>query len=112
MSMTQGKRLSSTNGLKRLYVDIATLMEIWLADSGTLKEKGYTFYLQGKCFDEPREHRSGFAVKNSLLSMVELGSNGSERLLTLHLNTTKGPITLVNVFAPTLSATADATDEF
>ena len=51
-------------------------------------------------------------MKNSLLSMVEPGSNGSERLLTLRLNTTDGPITLVNAYSPTLSSTPDAKDEF
>ena len=44
--------------------------------------------------------------------MVELGNNGSERLLTLRLNTTAGPVTLVSVYAPTLSATPDIKDEF
>ena len=64
--------------LKRLNVDIATLQETWLANAGTLKERDYTFFWQGKSSDEPREHGVGFAVKNSLLSMVELGSSGSK----------------------------------
>ena len=46
------------------------------------------------------------------MSMVEPGSGGSERLLTLYLNTTEGPVTLVNVYALTLSVTPDAKDEF
>ena len=36
------------NELKRLDVDIATLQETRLADSGTLKEKDYTFFWQGQ----------------------------------------------------------------
>ena len=44
--------------------------------------------------------------------MVEPGSGGSERLLTLHLNSTTGPITLITVYAPTLSATPDTKDIF
>ena len=74
------------NELKRLNVDIAALQETRLADSGTLKEKDFTYYWQGKTSDERREHGVGFAVKNSLLSMVEPDSNGSEGLLTLRLN--------------------------
>ena len=35
------------NELLRLNVDIATLQETRLADSGVLKEKDYTFYWQG-----------------------------------------------------------------
>ena len=42
--------------LKRLNVDIATLHETRLADSGTLKEKDYTFFWLGKLSNEPREH--------------------------------------------------------
>lgn len=98
--------------LKRLNVDIATLQETRLADSGTLREKDYTFYWQGKGSDEPREYGVGFAVKNTLLRTVEPGSNGSARLLTLRLNTTEGPVTLVSVYAPTLAATPEAKDEF
>lgn len=98
--------------LRRLHVDIATLQETRLADSGTLKEKDYTFFWQGKSSDEPRQHGVGFAVRNNLLNMVEPGNNGSERLLTLRLKTMAGPVTLVSVYAPTLSATPDIKDEF
>ena len=65
--------------LRRLNVDITTLQETRLADSDTLKEKDYTFYWQGKRSNEPREHGVRFAVRNSLLRMVEPGSGGSER---------------------------------
>ena len=44
--------------------------------------------------------------------MVEPGSNGSERLLTLLLNSTTGPVTLFSVYAPTLSTTPDTKDMF
>ena len=98
--------------LIRLNVDIATLQETRLADFGTLKVKDYTFFWQGKRFVEPREHGVGFAVRNSMLRMVETGSGGSERLLTLRLNSTTGPVTLISVYAPTLSATPDTKDMF
>ena len=54
------------NELKRLDVDIATLQETRLADSGTLKEKDYTFFWQGKSSEQRREHGVGFAVKKQL----------------------------------------------
>ena len=98
--------------LKRLNVDIATLQETRLADSGSLKENDCTFYWQGKSSNEPREHGVGFSVRNTLLSMIEPGSVSSERLLTLRLNTNAVPVTLVSVYAPTLTYTPDATDEF
>ena len=48
--------------LLRLKIDIAALQETRLADSGTLKEKDYTFFWQGKSAEHRREHGVGFAV--------------------------------------------------
>ena len=98
--------------LKRLDVDVATLQETRLADAGTLREKEYTFFWQGKGSDERREHGVGFAVKNTLLKSICLGTNGSERILTLRLNTTRGPATIVSVYAPTLAASPEEKDMF
>ena len=39
--------------LKRLNVDIATLQETWLANAGTLKERDYTFFWQGRVLMNP-----------------------------------------------------------
>ena len=90
--------------LIRQNVDIATLQETRLADCCALKGEEYTFFWQGKRSYEPREHGVGFAVRNSLLRMVEPSSSGSERLLTL-LNSATGPVTLISVYAPTLRHT-------
>ena len=49
--------------------------------------------------DERREHGVGFAVKNTLLQSVEVGSDGNERITTLRLHTNKGTATLVSVYA-------------
>lgn len=100
------------NELLRLQVDIVTLQETRLAGSGTLKEKDYTFFWQGKPAEDLREYGVGFAVRNSLLKSVEPGNNGSERLLTLRLHTSSGPASLISVYAPTLSSTPEAKDEF
>ena len=51
--------------LNRLGVDIACLQETRLAGSGSIKEKHYTFYWQGKPEDGPRIHCVGFAVRNN-----------------------------------------------
>ena len=93
-------------------MDIATLQETRLADSGALKDKDYTFYWQVKGSGVHREYGVGFTVRSSLLSMIEQGSNGSERLLTLRLNTTARLVTFVSVYSPTMSATSDTKDEF
>ncbi|KAL8562873.1 hypothetical protein ACOMHN_004565 [Nucella lapillus] len=80
--------------LLRLQVDITALQETRLAGSGILKEKGYTFFWQGKSAEECREQGVGFAVWNFLLKMVEPGDKGCEHLLTLRLHTSDGPVTL------------------
>ncbi|XP_076047010.1 uncharacterized protein LOC143028573 [Oratosquilla oratoria] len=98
--------------LLRLQVDIAALQETRLADSGTLKEKEFTFFWHGKSAEDRSEQGVGFAVRNTLLSMVEPGDKGSERLMTLRLHTPEGPVTLVSAYAPTLTSTAEAKDEF
>jgi len=98
--------------LVRLQVDIATLQETRLADSGTLREKDFTFFWQGKSAEDTREHGVGFAVRNSLLGMIEPCQQGTERLLSLRLNTTTGPVNLISVYAPTLSASKETKDEF
>ncbi|XP_068712846.1 craniofacial development protein 2-like [Montipora foliosa] len=44
--------------------------------------------------------------------MVEPGDKGCERLLTLRLYTSDGPISLISAYAPTLTSTPEAKDEF
>ena len=90
------------NELLRLKVDIAALQETRLAGQGSIKENDYTFFWHGKSVDERREHGVGFAVKNTLLQSVEVGSDGNERITTLRLHTKKGTATLVSVYAHTL----------
>ena len=100
------------NELARLHVDIATLQETRLSGSGSLREKDYTFFWQGKSEEEAREHGVGFAVRNTLLGMVAPCQQGTERLLTLRLHTTTGPAYLISAYAPTLNATMQTKDEF
>lgn len=76
--------------LRRLNIDI-------------LKEKDYTFYWQGKGLSEPRQHTVGFAMRYSLLSIIEPSRSGSEHL-TLRLNIAESPV-LVGAYALTLSST-------
>ena len=100
------------NELSRLQIDIAALQETRLADTGCLKESDYTFFWHGKKEEEVREYGVAFAVRNTLLDKMQLGSTGTERLLSLRLNTSEGPVNLLCVYAPTLSAPADVNDNF
>ena len=54
----------------------------------------------------------GFAVRNSLLSMIEPPTGGSERILTLRLSTSSGPVNIVTACAPTLDSNPDVKDQF
>ncbi|KAI8505331.1 hypothetical protein Bbelb_174400 [Branchiostoma belcheri] len=98
--------------LFRLNIDIAALQETRLPDSGSLKEDSYTFFWQGKTSEEPREHGVGFAIRNTLLHMIEPPSGGTERIITIRLSTHEGPVNLLSVYAPTLQATSEVKDLF
>lgn len=98
--------------LSRLNVDVAALQETRLPDNGSLREHEYTFFWQGKSPEEARIHGVGFAVKNSLLSTIVPPSGGSERLLTMRMTTSTGPVMLICAYAPTLTSTADEKDRF
>ncbi|XP_047490913.1 uncharacterized protein LOC125040403 [Penaeus chinensis] len=98
--------------LSRLGVDIACLQETRLPDSGTLREKSYTFFWKGKPPEEPRQHGVGFAIKNTLMTSIEPPSAGTERILTLRLSTSFGSATIISVYAPTLYSTPEDKDQF
>ena len=100
------------NELYRLQLDIVALQETRLPDSGSLREKDYTFFWQGKTPEEKREHGVGFAIKNSLLGCIVPPSEGSERILKLQLQTSAGPVSLVSAYAPTLHSLPEAKDKF
>ena len=98
--------------LSKLKVDIVALQETRLPASGSLKEKDYTFFSQGLEPEERRPYGVGFAVRNTLLSSMELPSQGTARILSLRLSTPSGPANIFSVYAPTLCATAEAKDAF
>ena len=106
------KNIIINDELLRLGVDIASLQETRPLDSGSLKEKDYTFFWQGKSAKKRREHGVGFAVRNTLLKMVEPGGKGWERLLTLRFHTSDGPATLISAYAPALTSIPEAKGEF
>ena len=98
--------------LKRLKIDIACLQETRLPDSGSLKETNYTFFWQGRPTDAPKQHGVGFAVRNTLVPSIEPPSSGTERMITLRLNTSAGPANIISVYAPTLCSTPEEKDHF
>ena len=98
--------------LTRLNIDIAALQETRLADSGTLREKNFTFFWKGKSEEERRDHGVGFAVSNKLLRMASEPTDGTERLLTMQLNTVQGVANIICAYAPTNCSTEETKDSF
>ena len=106
------KTVVTDRELRRLNIDIAALQETRLPETGSLKEEHYTFFWQGKGTEEVREHGVGFAVRHTLLRMIEPPTDGTERIFTLRLSSMQGPVNLVCVYAPTLQASAEVKDQF
>ena len=96
----------------RLDIDIAALQETRLADNWFLTEMHYTFFWQGKKLDDRSELGVGFAVRNSPLSIIEPPAGGSERILTLPLSTSSGPVNIATAYAPTWYSNPDVKDQF
>ena len=94
--------------LKRLNIDIAALQETRLASNGSIQEEDYTFFWQGKGPEERRLHGVGFAVKNTLLPSIEPPTQGSDRILSLRLATSAGPLNVLSIYAPTLLASDES----
>jgi hypothetical protein len=98
--------------LERLNVSIAALQETRLPDEGSLREAQYTFFWRGKPTDAVREHGVGFAVRNDLLKAIEKPQGVSERIMVLRVNTNSGYITAISAYAPTLTSSDEAKDQF
>jgi len=97
--------------LSRLQMDIIALQETRLAGNGSVKKKDFTMLWQGKPPEDTREHGVGFAVRKSLLGSVTPPIEGTERILSLQLQTSVGPVSLISVYAPTLTS-AELKDKF
>ena len=98
--------------VSRLKVDIAALQETRVAANGTLREKDYTFYWQGRAEGEVRLHCVGFAVRNSLLSTIQPPIVGTERILSLRLSTSAGFVNIMSIYAPTRCSSPEVKDQF
>ena len=98
--------------LSRLQMDIIALQETRLPETGSMRERDFTLFWQGKPSDEVRKHGVGFAVRNKLLGSITPIAEGTERILSLRLQTSSGPVSLISAYAPTLASTAEEKDKF
>ncbi|XP_012937735.1 uncharacterized protein LOC106011717 [Aplysia californica] len=89
--------------LTRLNVDITALQETRLANSGTIRERNYTFFWKGLGEDERRIHGVGFAVHNRLLNRISTLQGISERITVMEMETKTGKAHFISAYAPTLT---------
>ena len=93
-------------------MDIDALQETRLPETGSVSERDFTLFWQGKPSDDVREHGVGFAVRNRSLESITPPAEGIERILSLRLQTSSGPVSLISAYAPSLASTAEAKEKF
>ena len=98
--------------LNKLNIDVAALQETRLPDNGSIKEINYTFFWQGKDHTKPRLHGVGFAVKNTLLPLIEPPQEGTERLLCINFSAQNRKVHIISAYAPTLTSSDEVKDQF
>ena len=98
--------------LSRLQMDIVALQETRLQETGSVRKRDFTLFWQSIPLDEVREHGVGFAVRNRLLGSITPPAEGTQRILSLRLQTCSGPVSLISAYSPTLAATAETKDKF
>ena len=98
--------------LKRLNIDIVALSETRLSGSGSLREKDYTTFWQGKGEHETREHGVGSAIKNEIMPYMETPLGLSATLMSAKVHTKNGYMHLLSVYAPTLQSKDEDKDIF
>lgn len=88
---------------------MAALSETRLPEEGNIREAGtgYTIFWRGKAPEEPRIHGVGFAIRSQLVQQYNLAPKAiSERLMTVRIPITRDrQLTLISVYAPTLTTT-------
>lgn len=116
-STTRPERRTALVGLElaRFNIDVAALSETRLPDEGQRSEasSGYTFFWKGKPASERRIHGVGFAVKTSLVREHHLlPEHVNERISTLRMPLLHGFVTIISVYAPTLTSDDDMKESF
>ena len=86
-----------------------------MSEEGQVSEaSGYTFYWKGLPSGVPRHAGVGFAVRSALINnLKELPSGFCERIMSCRLELGMNrSMTLISVYAPTLSHPPEETEQF
>ena len=98
--------------LARFNIDVAALSETRLPGEGNIREDGpgYTIFWKGKAPEEERIHGVGFAIRTHLVKQHNLiPTSISERMMTIRIPLTQDRyLTLISVYAPTLTSNDEA----
>ena len=102
--------------LKQQDIDFAALSETRLSDESQLTKDGagHTFYWIGKPEGQPRLAGVGFAVRTSLpdhLASLPIGINEQLMTMRIHLANSRH-MTVMSVYAPAVTHSDDAKEEF
>ena len=102
--------------LSRYNIDIAALSETRILGENRIDEVGggYTFFLKGKDLGERHLHGVGFAIRTSLLPLLneKYPTGVNERLMTVELHLDGCILTLISAYAPTLCSGDDEKERF
>ena len=103
------------NKQPRYNIVIVALSETRFAGEDQLIEpdSGYTIFWSEKSEKERREAGIGFAVKNTLIDIIEQPVGLNDRIMTLRIPLVGGRyLTIISVYAPTLSSSEEVVTSF
>jgi len=101
--------------LGKYHIDIAALSEVTFPDAGSITEEaGYTIFWSGKPVGEVWEHGMAITMRISFLpKLSEDPKPVNERMIELQLPLTQNRYcTVIPAYAPTMTNSADKTNEF
>ncbi|XP_063606654.1 uncharacterized protein LOC134781365 [Penaeus indicus] len=89
--------------LSKLGIDIVAFQETRLLESGSLREKNFTFFWKGKEPGENAIHGVGLAIANKIIKNADIPVGISERIITVRLTSGTVPLNIICVYTPTLT---------
>ncbi|XP_069187073.1 craniofacial development protein 2-like [Procambarus clarkii] len=105
------KTAGINNKVRRLQMDTVALQETRRPATGSIREN-FTFFWLGKQLEGLREHGVSFAIKNRLIVSIVPPTEGSAWINKLQLHTAAEMVSFINAYAPTLTSSTKAMDEF
>ena len=90
--------------LHKLEIDIASLQETRLTDTGSIRETNYTLHWHCKSAEDHPGHGVDFAVSSRVMQKIEAPVATFECIITLHLSSDRGLVSIISPCTPYLYA--------